>query len=553
MSTKLRIVAAQINFMIGDVQKNMNAIITAAHYAEKNLKAEVVVFPELTLIGYPAEDLLLRCELPSMIEAALNEICATVKNIYLIFGYPHHENGIIHNALAVTYGGKIITRYFKRCLPNYNFFDEKRYFTEGSQVGIVNIKNIPLGLLICEDLWCKEVVQECATVGAKMIVCANASPYRYDKAMYREQMLRQRIADYKIPFIYTNWYGAQDEIVFDGGSLAMDSQGNICQHAGYYQEKLLTIDAEFNQQAVSIKAQSCPASLSIEQSIYQALVTGIKDYVLKNAAKGVVIGLSGGIDSALALTLAVDALGNDRVEAVMMPSRHTSTMSLEDAKTIADNLQVTYKTISIEPMYEIFIKTLKDDFKHDATDLVLQNLQARIRTVILMAISNETGKLVLTTSNKSELAAGYGTLYGDLSGAFAVLKDVLKTQVYQLAEYRNKISPVIPARVITRAPTAELAPNQTDQQSLPPYDILDKIITLYVEHNHSAEEIVNLGFSPLTVNDVITKIYRNEYKRRQAPPGVRISHRSFGRDRRYPITHGFYPIIKLQGHSHEKN
>lgn len=546
---------AQINPLVGDIPGNTQLVLQHARAALDQHRADVVVFPELVLTAYPPEDLLLRPSLDLRIGQALDALCAAQLPLYLVIGYPGHEDGHLYNMLAVIHGGRIVGKYRKHCLPNYQVFDEKRYFREGRDPLVLDIGGIPTGFTICEDLWEAEPMQRTAAAGARLMININGSPYHGNKPRERVALLQQRVREGGMPLLYVNQVGGQDELVFDGASVALDRDGAVQVQGAQYEEQLLPVVVEASPQVRVMPGQKNPWR-DAEAELYGALVLGLRDYVNKNRFKGVVLGLSGGIDSALTLALAVDALGRDRVEAVMMPFRYTAEMSIEDAEAEARALGVEFRIIPIADMYDSFMKALQNEFTGFAPDLTEQNLQARCRGVVLMAISNKKGLLVLTTGNKSEMAVGYSTLYGDMAGGFDVLKDVPKMQVYALARYRNRIGspvhtgssvdtgagdPVIPQRVIDRPPSAELAPGQVDEDNLPPYPVLDRILELYVEQDLSCEAIVARGFERGVVEKVILMVDRSEYKRRQAPVGVRISKRGFGRDRRYPITAGWKP------------
>tara|TARA_R110001599_G_scaffold108203_3_gene271223 strand:+ start:1489 stop:3096 length:1608 start_codon:yes stop_codon:yes gene_type:complete len=530
---------AQLNLRVGDIQGNLQRIIESACYARDELQARVIVFPELALCGYPPEDLLLRSSMQARIAAALQHLTDACKGIYVVVGYPWQEQGKCFNRAAVIADGKLLAHYSKQHLPNYKVFDEKRYFAEGDQACVVQIDGLPVAITICEDIWQQQPMAQAKEVGARLMLNLNASPFHMGKQAEREAVLRERCAEGSMPVIYVNQVGGQDELVFDGGSIAMGSQGDIALRAPAYAEGLHPVDVDYDAQQVKLRQGSLAALPALEESVYQALVLGVRDYVGKSGFKGVLLGLSGGIDSALTLAVAVDALGAEHVEAIMMPYHYTSSMSLEDAEAQARTQHVTYRVLSIAPMVEAFMQTLEPVFAGLAKDTTEENLQARCRGTLLMALSNKTGALVLTTGNKSEMAVGYATLYGDMAGGFDVLKDVPKTLVFRLAEYRNSLGPVIPQRVIDRPPSAELAPDQKDEDSLPAYPELDEILRLYIEHDLSASDIVAKGFAAEVVTRVVRLVDRNEYKRRQAAVGARITQRGFGRDRRYPITSGW--------------
>ncbi len=507
----------------------------AAIYARDEQGAHAVIFPELTLTGYPPEDLLLRSELIKRVEQVLDDICREIKGIDIILGYPRQRDGKLYNAAGVIRDGEIVAEYFKALLPNYSVFDEKRYFEPGDRPCVVDMNGVPVGLTICEDIWHDGPAARAAGAGAKILLNLNASPYHTGKGVEREDLVRKRCLETGIPIVYVNLVGGQDELVFDGGSFVLSATGELLQRSPFHREAQDLI--EFHAGVPQLTAISrYPDALGY---IYDTLVLGVRDYVSKNGFKGAVLGLSGGIDSALTLAIAADALGPENVEVVLMPSRYTSDMSNEDAIKQADNLGVRRSVIAIEPAFNAFLDMLKDEFAGTARDTTEENIQARCRGIIMMAISNKKGMILLTTGNKSEMSVGYATMYGDMAGGFAPIKDVPKMLVYRLAEYRNREGEVIPRRVIERPPSAELAPDQKDSDSLPPYDVLDEILSRYIEQDQSVIDIVNAGFDADVVRRVARMVDRNEYKRRQAPPGVRITRRAFGRDRRYPITSGF--------------
>lgn len=539
LNPMLRIVMAQINLLVGDIEGNADRVISTAIQARDELNADAVVFPELTLCGYPPEDLLLRPGLHVRVLQALERISLAVTEIDIIVGYPHQATDGCFNAAVLIRDRDFVAVYHKHHLPNYSVFDEKRYFSAGTVPCVVEIRGVPVAITICEDAWSPGPMQQAAEAGAHLIINLNASPFHLYKGDEREQALRQRVSECGLPVVYVNLVGGQDELVFDGGSFVMDARGEISQRAEVFMEELIPVDLQVSDRAVEPIPARCVRPLEMEASAYQALVLGVRDYITKNGFRGVVLGLSGGIDSALTLAVAVDAIGAERVEAVSMPSRYTADMSIEDARAEAEALGVRFTVVPIEPLFRSFLDSLSEEFAGTESDTTEENIQARCRGVILMAISNKKGKIVLTTGNKSEMAVGYATLYGDMAGGFDVLKDVPKTLVFRLAEYRNRISAVIPRRVIERPPSAELAPDQKDEDTLPPYDILDPILERYVERDECVEDIVAAGYGEETVRRITAMVDRNEYKRRQAPPGVRITRRAFGRDRRYPITSGF--------------
>ncbi|WP_075186685.1 NAD+ synthase [Teredinibacter haidensis] len=538
MST-LRIAMAQINPLAGDISGNLAEICRYVGLAEDNYGADVVVFPELTLTGYPPEDLLLRPSCDLRVARALQELCAKQFSSYVVVGYPKRVEGELFNMAGVIHRGKLVYEYAKQCLPNYQVFDEKRYFAEGRENGVFECKGVSVALSICEDIWDGGPVAQAKTCGADLLLNLNASPFHQHKQAEREALVSTRAKEIHAPILYVNQVGGQDELVFDGGSFAADSRGEISTLGGFFLEQLAVVSFDGSDGSLSAVTELVQREQDPLAIVYQALVLGVRDYVNKNHFKGVVLGLSGGIDSALTLAIAADALGPERVHAVMMPFRYTSDMSKNDAEDEAIRLGVGYRSISIEPMYDAFTAQLEDAFTNTSRDTTEENIQARSRGVLLMAISNKLGYLVLTTGNKSEMAVGYATLYGDMAGGLDVLKDVPKTLVFELSRYRNTIAEVIPESVITRPPSAELAPDQKDEDSLPPYEVLDQILEMYIEQDFSAQSIIDEGFNEEEVKRVLRMVDINEYKRRQAPVGIRISRRAFGRDRRYPITNGW--------------
>ncbi len=535
----LRIALAQLNLLVGDVQGNCARVVAEAQRARDELHADLVLFPELTLCGYPPEDLLFHRGLRKQIEQALQDVAAASTGIGLYVGYPEYEGDEIYNAAMLFRDGKVLAKHRKACLPNYRVFDEKRYFTPGSGPTVVDYLGCQLGLLICEDAWEPEPAQLAQAAGAEVLLVINASPFELHKQRAREQIIATRAIEVGLPVAYNNLLGGQDELVFDGNSFAMDASGKLALRAPAFAEGLYCVDFERRGKTLVPVAAAITPELSDEASVYQTLVQGVRDYVNKHRFPGVVMGLSGGIDSALTLAIAVDALGRDRVQVVMMPSRYTSDMSQEDALLQACNMGVQYSSISIEGMFDATLTALQNEFAGRAPDTTEENMQARCRGLLLMAISNKSGRMLLTTGNKSEMAVGYATLYGDMNGGFAPIKDCSKQLVYRLANYRNSVSPTIPQRVIDRPPTAELRPDQRDTDSLPPYDVLDPILEAFIEEDLSVDEICARGFDRAVVTRVLNMVQRNEYKRRQAPPGVRVSRRAFGRDWRYPITSGY--------------
>lgn len=539
MTARLRIVMAQLNLRVGDVRGNLQRIIDTARQARDELGARVIIYPELALCGYPPEDLLLRSNMQARIENSLAQLAREVEGIVMIVGHPWQEGSRCFNQASVLLDGMLLTRYSKQILPNYKVFDEKRYFCEGDQPCVVHIDGLPVAITICEDIWHPGPMAQAREAGARLMLNLNASPFHVNKQPEREAVLALRVSEGDMPLLYVNQVGGQDELVFDGGSVAVSATGDLAMRAPSFCEGLYPVDVEADRDRVVLRQGNLAALMPLEASVYQALVTGVRDYVLRNGFKRAVLGLSGGVDSALTLAIAVDALGADRVEAVMMPYHYTSDMSIEDAEVQARAMQVSYRVLPIAPMVEAFMQTLEPVFEGMPRDTTEENLQARCRGTLLMAISNKTGAMVLTTGNKSEVAVGYATLYGDMAGGFDVLKDVPKTLVFRLCEYRNSLNPVIPQRVIDRPPSAELSAEQKDEDSLPPYPVLDEILRLYIEHDLSAAAIVATGFDEEQVRQVIRLVDVNEYKRRQAAVGARITQRGFGRDRRYPITSGW--------------
>lgn len=533
MSRKLKLTMAQLNWVVGDIEGNCERMLSTVKAQEET---DLVMFSELALCGYSPEDLLFRPDFQQRCETQLTRLEQASKKTAIVVGHPWWQNGKIYNALSFFYKGELQARYFKQQLPNYGVFDEKRYFQQGNERCVVPFKGYHLGLLICEDIWINEPIDALKQAGADLVLSINASPYNREKPHVRTQLIKEHCQRTHLPVIYLNQIGGQDELVFDGCSKVFDERGTITHRLAAFDEQ--TTIVEFDELNIIPMADPAP-ELSPLAQVYQALVLATRDYVIKNGFKGAILGLSGGIDSGLTVAIAADALGKESVQAVMMPFRYTSEMSIHDAKEQADLLGVEFDTVSIEPMFDAFMAQLAPMFKDTAADTTEENLQARCRAVILMAMSNKRRRLVLTTSNKSESAVGYSTLYGDMAGGFDVLKDVPKTLVFELSKYRNTLSPAIPQRVIDRPPSAELAPGQTDQDNLPPYDILDAILEGYVEQDKSVSDLVAAGFDEATVRKVIKLVDINEYKRRQAPVGPRITSRNFGKDRRYPITSGF--------------
>ena len=536
MTHSIQIHLMQQAFLVGDMRANARKIIRLAH-AARDRGADLVVFPELALCGYPPEDLLLRPGFVQLCDASLALIQQQVQGVDLVIGTARRDGQKLFNSAICLRDGVNRGVYDKYSLPNYAVFDEKRYFSEGSKPCVLEVKGVRIGIVICEDIWLPAPPQAAKQAGAQAMLVLNASPYHSGKYAERLQILQQRHAETQLPLFYLNLVGGQDELVFDGQSLVLDGNGQLVDRAQAFSEQELCYRLSADG---TVESHQAMAALPGEDAgIYNALVTGVRDYVGNNGFKGVVIGLSGGIDSALTLAIAVDALGADKVMAVMMPSRYTADISVHDAEQQARALGVEYKVIAIERAFNTFNELLAPSFAGLAADTTEENIQARCRGILLMALSNKLQRMVLTTGNKSEMAVGYCTLYGDMAGGFAPLKDVFKMRVYSLSRYRNTLSPVIPERVITRPPSAELRPNQTDQDSLPAYDILDAILAMSVEQDLPRQQIVAAGYDAAVVDQVLSLVQINEYKRRQAPPGVRITRRAFGRDRRYPITSGY--------------
>ena len=536
LTAPLNIAMAQCNFHVGDIPGNTAKAIEAAQQAAAE-GADLIVFSELALTGYPPEDLLMRPSLELRISAALKEIEDVSHRIAVAIGYPVKRDNALFNCAGVWSKGECLGEYAKQELPNYQVFDEKRYFSAGQEACVVDLDGVKLGLTVCEDVWYDAPVSQAVEAGANLILNLNASPFHSGKQKERIELIKKHVSQHGVPLLYVNQVGGQDELVFDGSSFAVGVDSEcVLQMASWKEDQAYLVyeGGQLRPQSTSREAREDGLA-----SLYNALVLGVRDYVNKNRFPGVVLGLSGGIDSALTLAIAVDALGPERVRAVMMPFTYTSGMSKEDAALQAEAMGVQYQSVSIEPMYKEFMSALAPDFEGLKVDTTEENLQSRCRGVLLMALSNKTGYMVLTTGNKSEMAVGYATLYGDMAGGYGALKDVYKTKVFALAEYRNTISPVIPQRVIDRPPSAELAPDQVDEDSLPAYPVLDDILERYIEQDESAEQIIAAGHERDDVMRVIRLVDVNEYKRRQAPIGVRVTRRGFGRDRRYPVTNGW--------------
>ncbi len=562
----LRIALAQLNVCVGDVQTNLQQVKDAIRLAQEQ-QADIVVFPELVLAGYPPEDLVFRPDFLAQMQASVEDIAAATADMTVILGAPLWREDGLRNMACILRDGKVVAEYAKQCLPNYRVFDEKRYFTPGTESLVIDVSGVKLGILICEDIWEDAPAQAAVAAGAEALCVLNASPFSTEKQAQRTELLQRQAASNQVPLAYINLVGGQDELVFDGDSMLLDASGNIVFRAEAFAAGAFVQDWDVTPNIPPIPGSSPAGGEGSKNSvpstpcggrvreggecdsisiIYKALTTGIRDYVHKNGFSRVLLGLSGGIDSALVLALAVDALGAENVEAVMMPFRYTSNMSVEDAKQQAEWLGVHYRQLPIASVYDSFMHVLTPEFGDRPVDVTEQNLQARIRGVLLMSLSNKLGSLLLSTSNKSESAVGYATLYGDMAGAFSPLKDVYKMQVYQLAEYRNTLGQAIPQRVIERAPSAELAPGQVDQDSLPPYPELDAILQCFIEGDQVLEDIIADGFDAATVRRVVNLVLLSEYKRRQAAPGVRISGRGFGKDWRYPITSAWRKNLPLK-------
>ncbi|HDL8055197.1 TPA: NAD+ synthase [Yersinia enterocolitica] len=535
MSRKLSIALAQLNWLVGDIEGNTERMLQTLHEQQK-AGADLVMFSELALSGYPPEDLLYRDDFYQRCEAQLARLQAATQQTAVLVGHPWREADKLYNALSLFADGKLLGRYFKQQLPNYGVFDEKRYFSAGHDTCVVELKGYRLGLLICEDLWFDGPIDAVKAAGAEIVLSINASPYNREKPYIRKTLMAAHCQRTGLPLVYLNQIGGQDELIFDGCSKVFDAAGNMTHRLAAFAEQTTLL--QFNECEV-VPMMAPAAELPPLAQVYEALVLAVRDYVTKNGFNGAVLGLSGGIDSALTLAIAVDALGKDKVQALMMPFRYTADISIADAKEEAEILGIEFDVLSIEPMFDAFMGQLSPMFAGTARDTTEENLQARCRGVVLMALSNKRRSIVLTTGNKSEMAVGYATLYGDMAGGFDVLKDVPKTLVFKLSEYRNTVSYVIPQRVITRPPSAELAPDQKDEDSLPPYDILDALLEGYVEQDKSVADLVADGFDEAIVRKVIRLVDINEYKRRQSAVGPRITARNFGKDRRYPITSGF--------------
>jgi len=536
MNEEITVALAQLDLVVGDVAGNTEKIIAYSARAHDEMQADLVVFPELSVCGYPPEDLLFHSGLRRRVDEALATIRGSIRDIAVMLGFPEYDGDEIYNACVVFKDGNVLAHYRKNLLPNYRVFDEQRYFVAGKEPSVFSLNGIRVGINICEDMWKSGPAAASRAAGAEVILAINGSPYERDCQRQRERAVQSRVRETGIPTVYLNMVGGQDELVFDGGSFAMDADGDVVFRAEPFKQDLYRVVLAANAAGVAPRAGDVVPILPGDRSDYDAIVCGTRDYVRKNGFPGIILGLSGGIDSALVLSIACDALGSDQVHAVMMPFRYTSNMSQEDAAKQAALLGIRYDVIPIEPIYEATVQQLQGLFEGCEPDVTEENIQARCRGLLLMSISNKSGRMLLTTGNKSEMAVGYATLYGDMAGGFAPIKDCSKSQVYALARYRNSVSEVIPERVITRPPSAELRPNQKDTDSLPDYDVLDPILEAFIEKDMSVAEIIASGFDKDVVVRVLELVKRNEYKRRQAPPGIRISGRAFGRDWRYPIT-----------------
>jgi NAD+ synthase (glutamine-hydrolysing) len=537
---KISIGIIQENPVVGDIEGNLELAIASIKGLSQVSTPDIFLFTEMFMTGYPPEDLILREDLLDKTYEAIHLLSKEKPESFIVIGYPKKEGNSIYNCAGVLRNNSIIAEYRKQELPNYEVFDEKRYFEPGNTSGIFEVNGSRVALSVCEDIWHEKAIKQAYDSKADLILNINASPFHLEKINERKQLISSQSAKYSLPIVYANQVGGQDELVFDGTSMVMDSEGiQVMQLAKFDKDmKVVEFVSDDGSNLKAANYEDIPEENEIAD-VYKALVLGAKDYILKNNFPGVLIGSSGGIDSALTAAIAADALGAEKVRTYMMPFKFTSDMSVEDALELAQNLGIEHSVIPIGDIYESFYRELEEEFKDQGPDITEENLQSRCRGVLLMALSNKSGKLVLTTGNKSETAVGYSTLYGDTAGGFGVLKDVPKILVYQLSRYRNTLSKAIPERIIERPPSAELAPDQQDSDSLPDYEILDRIIELYVEQDKSRKEIVSEGFDDSTVKRVIRLIDTSEYKRRQAPLGVKITSRGFGKDRRYPITNRY--------------
>ncbi len=533
----VNVAIAQINSTVGDLAGNSQRIADFARRAATQ-GADIVLTPELSLVGYPPEDFLLRRSFYAKSDLALQALAtemAALIDLHVIVGHPLTRHGAHYNAASVLCNGKTLATYCKQALPNYTVFDEKRYFTQADDVCVFSVKGTRFALNICEDTWFPEMPAKAREAGAEVLLVPNASPYHMNKQHLRKEVMREHVSRQGLSLVYANPFGAQDELIFDGASFVLNARGEMCAQLPSFEEALAIVAFE----GAEPQSQALTPALSVEAQVYAALVTGVRDYVGKNGFPGAIIGLSGGVDSALTLAIAVDALGADKVRAVMMPSPYTADISWIDSRDMVARIGVRYDEIPINDCFNAFRNALAFEFDGLPEDATEENIQARIRGTLLMALSNKTGAIVLTTGNKSEMATGYCTLYGDMAGGYAVIKDIAKTLVYRLCNYRNSISAVIPERILTRAPSAELRPNQTDQDSLPPYEVLDGILRLFMEEGQGVAELLAAGYRKVDIERITRLIRINEHKRRQAPVGPRVTHRAFGRDWRYPITSKF--------------
>ncbi len=537
MSSHVRVAVAQINCTVGDFEGNSRRILDMARRAA-DAHADVLLTPELSLSGYPPEDLLLRRAFYAASDEALARLAGQLlqwPELRVVVGHPLQREGRRFNAASLLHGGAVHGTYCKHDLPNYDVFDEQRYFIPDNRPFVFDIKGTRFGINICEDTWFPYAPECARSAGTQVLLVPNGSPFHLGKQAQRLEVMRANVSRSGLALVYANLVGGQDELVFDGASFILDAHGQLVRMAPQFEEALLVVDFVDGVP----QAGACADLGSIESQAYRALVLGVRDYLGKNGFPGAIVGLSGGVDSALTLAIACDALGHEKVRAVMMPSQFTRDISWLDSREMVARLKVRYDELPIKPVFDGFLATLAKEFRGMPWNATEENIQARIRGTLLMALSNKSGSIVLTTGNKSEMAVGYATLYGDMAGGFAVIKDIRKTLVYALARYRNSISEVIPERIITRAPSAELKADQLDQDSLPPYDVLDGIIQRYMEEGQSIEEVIAAGYPEAEVRRVVRMIRINEYKRRQAPVGIRVTHRGFGRDWRYPITNRF--------------
>jgi NAD+ synthetase len=554
----MRIAIGQINCTVGDLSGNAQKILEFAQQA-KARGADLLLTPELSLCGYPPEDLLLRYDFRAACERALADLAAKIKGIAVVVGHPFEDGGKLYNAASVLQDGRITAVYRKLDLPNYTVFDEERYFESDGRACVVELGGVKVGINICEDVWgpqgesmarvnadagggesdtnllVPEAPKRARAAGAQVLLVLNASPFHIDKQRSRHEVVSARAVETGMPVVFCNLVGGQDELVFDGASFAVDARGTLTHQLPAFEEALGIVEIGRDG---PVPGDIVPEP-GIDASIYRALCLGVRDYLGKNRFPGALLGLSGGIDSALTLCIAADAIGADKVHAVMMPSQFTADISVTDSREMVKRLGVRYSEIAIKPMFDVYMQALEPHFAGKPFDATEENLQSRIRGTLLMALSNKHGSIVLTTGNKSEMSTGYATLYGDMAGGFAVLKDLTKKYVYRLSRYRNTISEAIPERIIERPPSAELRPNQVDQDSLPPYDVLDAIVERYVEQDQSVAQIIAAGYRREDVDRIVRLVHINEYKRRQAPVGIRITPRGFGKDWRYPITNKY--------------